>query len=138
MKEFYVMLGGAQRKLRYTSRDGIEAKKRLGKPLWKAAAEAERGDLEILAVLLELGLRHNDPNISEESLLGSDTEEGLIDKAIQEGGSQVMQLYADCLNAAAYAGLLNLKQTDAGFKIKAEKGKADGDAATPQAVPAAS
>lgn len=111
MEEFFVTLDGQKRRLRFTSKDGIAIKKRMGKPLAALIEGAGSGfsltgDQELLAVLLTIGSKHDDPAVTEELFL--EEERGLFDRVIAAGGPELLEAFNTALRAADAAGIVRM------------------------------
>ncbi len=116
MKEFFITIGGKERRLRYPSADGIRLYQRFGKPL----RELVRGDLmgldadnkaardfrpDVQLAFLHLGLAHDIPRLTEDQVLA------WIDKHLEDG-SDLEDFMAIAAKAAFYSGIVIGRRLD--------------------------
>lgn len=116
MKTFTVVLGGAERRLRYTSPDAIALHKRFGRPLAQLIREDVLGvdadgnaarafNPEAHVALLHLGLAHDIRRLDEAQVLA------WLDELLAEGGD-LETVVAEAAKAAYYSGIVYGRRVD--------------------------
>lgn len=116
MKEFQITVGGSERRLRYTSKDGVLLYQRFGKPLHPLIRDDALGlgrdgkptretRPDVQVALLFLGLRHDLPRLTEDQL------SEWIDLHLEEGGD-LADLVSIASKAAYYSGIVLGRRLD--------------------------
>lgn len=150
MKEFFITIGGKDRRLRYTSSDSIRLFQRFGKPLRTLVREDLMGldadnkatrefRPDVQLAFLHLGLAHDIPRLTEDQVTA------WIDQLLEEGGD-IQDVVTVATKAAYYSGIVlgvrydvDAEQEKAQEQIGEGKGQAapEPPTSTPPAVPAA-
>lgn len=145
MKEFFVTLGGEERKVRFTSADGKALKRRFGKPLRELFFKDVLGcddagrmqgtyDLEALHAAITLGI-----NAANRRKVSEDQVSGWCDEHMSpEAGGNLVEIAIPVVEAAFYSGIVVGRSVDLRFESGAEgEGKEQPPAPGPETVKAA-
>ncbi len=134
MKEFTVTLGGKDRRVRYTSRDGVALEKKFEKPVPTLLLHDLVGQVggkvdvtlyrrEVQVHVLFLGLLHDWPKLIEEQVYD------LVDAELLKGRT-IRDIVWNAYKAALYAGLTGRSiDVDTFFEAAVEEATADKAAA---------
>lgn len=141
MKQFYVTLGGKERRLRYTTSDSVKLDRRFGKAVgvlvWRDILTV-RGDadgakrvtgrgasMDVCVAFLHLGLAHDEPKLTEETVYE------WIDEYIEASPNNKFGTLVEAVVRAAYmSGIVNGQQTDFDELLKGDKGSEGKDEAS--------